>query len=86
MAPTLVHVIVAFAVEPTGIVGRPWGKAPTVAVASVADAQITDWQEFPVGWDTAHDQGGRGEHHALVVTFLRSTAMSCGYRPLCAVR
>ncbi len=67
--------IVAVAVGPTGQVGHSWGKAQTVAVATVADGALTQWREFGVGWDVSHDQGSHGGHHARVVTFLREHAV-----------
>ncbi len=63
--------IVAVAMGPTGLVGHSWGKASTVALGTVEDAAVTDWREFPVGWDVSHDEGGHGRHHARVVAFLR---------------
>ena len=54
-----------------GQVDPRWGRADRVAVASVADGQITDWQEFTVGWGTLHDVGTEGAHHARVARFLR---------------
>lgn len=47
-----------------------WGRADRVAVAEVADGQVTDWQEFAVGWGALHDQGTEGAHHARVARFL----------------
>lgn len=48
-----------------------FGRARALAVATVEDGAVTDWQEFDVRWDVAHDQGGEGSHHARIVTFLR---------------
>jgi predicted Fe-Mo cluster-binding NifX family protein len=53
-----------------GQVDPRWGRADRVAVAEVADGQISDWQEFAVGWGTLHDQGTEGAHHARVARFL----------------
>lgn len=48
-----------------------WGRAHRVAVGSVAaDGGISDWEEFDVGWDTLHDEGTEGAHHARVARFL----------------
>lgn len=63
-------------VTPEGLVERRWGKAPRVAVANVTDGAITDWQEYAVGWDIAHDEGPEGAHHARIVRFLREHAVS----------
>ena len=54
-----------------GQVDPRWGRADRVAVASVVDGQIADWQEFTVGWGTMHDAGTEGAHHARVARFLR---------------
>ena len=32
---------------------------------------IGAWQEFAVGWDSLHDAGTEGSHHARVARFLR---------------
>lgn len=52
-------------------VGSGWGKARAVALATVTDGVVTDWQQVDVRWDVAHDQGGEGTHHARIVRFLR---------------
>jgi predicted Fe-Mo cluster-binding NifX family protein len=54
-----------------GQVDPRWGRADRVAVAEVADGQVSDWQEFAVGWGTLHDQGTEGAHHARIARFLR---------------
>ena len=47
-----------------------WGRSHRVAVASTSDGAVTDWQEIDVGWDTLHDEGTEGAHHARVARFL----------------
>ena len=47
-----------------------WGRTRRIAVADVSDGGITDWQEGDVGWDTLHDEGSEGAHHARVARFL----------------
>jgi predicted Fe-Mo cluster-binding NifX family protein len=54
-----------------GQVDPRWGRADRVVVAEVTDGQISDWQEFAVGWGTLHDQGTEGAHHARIAPFLR---------------
>jgi hypothetical protein len=44
-----------------GQVDPRWGRAGRVAVAEVADGEISDWQEFAVGWGALHDQGTEGD-------------------------
>lgn len=63
--------IVAVPVNSDGHVGHSWGRAQTVAIAAVTVDGVTDWQEYPVGWDVLHDEGSDGAHHARVVSFLR---------------
>ncbi len=55
-----------------GSTAPSWGRARRVAVGSVAaDGRIGDWKEFDVGWDSLHDEGTEGAHHARVARFLR---------------
>lgn len=63
--------IVCIPVASDGRTGPHWGRASRVALATVEDGQITEWQEIEVGWDTAHDQGTEGSHHARIARFLR---------------
>ena len=63
--------ILAVPVEPDGRVGHTWGKAATVAVATVTAGAIADWQVHQVDWDLLHEEGPHGAHHARVVRFLR---------------
>ena len=63
--------IIAAAIEADGTIGMAWGKAETVAIARVARGRIEAWQEHPVGWQQAHDQGTHGSHHARIAAFLR---------------
>ncbi len=58
-------------IQAEGQVDPRWGRADCVAVASVVDGEIADWQEFTVGWGTLHDEGTKGAHHARVARFLR---------------
>lgn len=48
-----------------------WGRARQVAIADINDGVITGWWEHEVCWDTLHDAGGEGAHHARVARFLR---------------
>lgn len=59
----------------SGEVGGGWGKARTVALATVSDGAITDWREIEVRWDIAHDEGAEGSHHARIVRFLRENGV-----------
>lgn len=53
-------------------VGGGWGRAHTVALATIARGTIVSWEEVEVGWDVSHDTAGsEGAHHADIVRFLR---------------
>ena len=54
-----------------GSVGHRWGRADQVAVAEVADGEVTGWQVVEVAWGESHDRDGEGAHHARVVRFLK---------------
>lgn len=62
--------IVCIPVVGDGQTGGGWGKAHRVALATVTDGAVTDWQEIEVGWDVAHDSGPEGTHHARIARFL----------------
>jgi predicted Fe-Mo cluster-binding NifX family protein len=63
--------IVCVPVTPEGSIGQSWGRAERVAIANVSGRRVVDWQEFEVGWDSLHDSGTEGSHHARVARFLR---------------
>jgi predicted Fe-Mo cluster-binding NifX family protein len=63
--------IVCVPVDDVGAVDPRWGRASQVALATVEDGAITDWQEIAVGWDSLHDAGSEAAHHARVARFLR---------------
>lgn len=67
------HVLVTIGAD--GAVAGRLGRASRVAVAAVADGEVVDWHEHPVGWDLAHDEGTEGAHHARIVTFLRANTV-----------
>ena len=63
--------IVCIPVTADGSVDPRWGRAQRVAVARIDGDAIASWQEFDVGWGTAHDAGPEGPHHARVARFLQ---------------
>lgn len=63
--------ILTVPVTPDGQVDTRFGKADTMAVATVTDNKLSDWRLHEVGWDVLHDQGEHGRHHARIVRFLR---------------
>ncbi len=63
--------ILTVPVTEEGLVDVKFGKAVTMAVATVVDEQITRWHLHEVGWDVLHDEGGHGQHHARIVRFLK---------------
>ena len=62
-------------VDHDGNVDPRWGRASRVAVADVADGAVQDWREYDVNWDTLHDEGTEGAHHARIARFLRDHAV-----------
>ena len=44
-------------------------------MATVAGGAVHEWQVFQVDWDTLHDVGSEGAHHARVATFLRDNGI-----------
>ena len=63
--------VVCLAVADGGSVDPRWGRARRVAIAAAENGAITRWEEFDVSWDTLHDTGPEGAHHARVARFLR---------------
>ena len=55
---------------PTGDIDPRWGRAHRVAVAELVDGVIDSWRETTVAWDSQHDQGTEGAHHARIARFL----------------
>jgi len=54
-----------------GSVDHSWGRAPRVALVRVDDGTIAAVDEHEVAWDTLHDAGTEGGHHARIARFLR---------------
>lgn len=67
--------ILTVPVTSDGQVDRSFGKAVRMAVATVVDGELTDWQVNEVGWDVLHDQGEHGQHHARIVRFLKENGI-----------
>ena len=63
--------IVCIPVTDDGAVDPRWGRAQRVAVAHLEDGAIGSWDEFDVGWGTAHGTAPEGQHHARVARFLQ---------------
>ena len=63
--------VICLAVADDGCIDPRWGRAQRVAIATVEAGTITRWDEFDVSWDTLHDTGPEGAHHARVARFLR---------------
>jgi predicted Fe-Mo cluster-binding NifX family protein len=64
--------ILCVPVTPTGEVDPRWGRAARVAVADVQHGEIVHLETWEVGWDTLHDEGSEGSHHARVARFLQA--------------
>lgn len=67
---------IATPVTPDGRIQPGWGRAATLALATVTDGAVSDWTTEDVRWDIAHDTGTDGAHHARVVTFLREQGVT----------
>lgn len=68
--------IVCVPVVEDGQVGHSWGKARTLAVATVEDGTITSWRTQAVDWDISKSQGTEGAHHARVARFVKDNAVT----------
>ena len=62
--------IVCVPVTDDGLVDPRWGRAERVAVARLEGGSIAAWEEHAVAWDSLHDIGTEGGHHARVARFL----------------
>jgi predicted Fe-Mo cluster-binding NifX family protein len=62
--------VICLAVTGDGGIDPRWGRAHRVAIAAAEGGAITHWEEFDVSWDTLHDTGPEGAHHARVARFL----------------
>ena len=58
---------VCIPVTPDGTVDPRFGRAPRVAVATITDDVLSDWQEFDVHWDVVHDCTGDARRAAQSV-------------------
>lgn len=65
------EIVVCVPVTLEGLLDPRWGRAARVAVATVNKGGVDDWQEYDVSWDSLHDTGTEGSHHARVARFLR---------------
>jgi len=63
-------VLVCVPVTVDGSIDPRWGRADRVAIAQVTEQGVGGWQEFDVGWNTLHDAGTEGSHHARIARFL----------------
>ncbi len=63
--------IVCVPLDDDGVVDPRWGRAARVALATVEGDTTSDWRELDVTWDSLHDAGTEGAHHARVARFLR---------------
>ena len=66
---------------PGGAVGHGLGRASHVALATVEDGEIRSWDEVEVRWDSLHDEGTEGAHHARIARFLRDNAVDVVVAP-----
>ncbi len=59
-----------------------FGRAHWVAVADVADGTINTWTVHEVDWDSLHDSGTHGSHHARVLSFLKEQGVQAVVAPM----
>lgn len=64
--------IVCTPITPEGLVGHSWGRARTVAILNVDEGRIIAEEVEDVSWNSLHDEGTEGSHHARVARFLKS--------------
>lgn len=62
---------IALPVDADGQVFPHFGRAPRLAVATLEDGQVRDWQVLEVDWGASHDREPHGEHHRRVFEDLR---------------
>jgi len=63
--------IICTPITPSGEIGHSWGRAHTVALMTVEAGEIVASETMDVSWDSLHDQGTEGSHHARVARFLK---------------
>ena len=63
--------IVCVPVTTSGTVDPSWGRADRIAVAEIVDGAIINWNEYDTFWNTLHDEGTHGSHHARIAKFLK---------------
>ena len=71
----IVQMVVCLPVTAEGVIDPRWGRAQRVALAQVTGDGVAGWKEFEVGWDSLHDEGTEGAHHARVARFLQENAV-----------
>jgi predicted Fe-Mo cluster-binding NifX family protein len=54
-----------------GSVGSSWGRSPRMRIVRIEQGAIVAFEDHDVGWDTVHDAGSEGSHHARIARFLR---------------
>ncbi len=68
--------IVCVPIADDGQVGHTWGKARTVALATVEAGTITSWRTQAVDWDVSKTMSTEGAHHARVARFIRENEVT----------
>lgn len=63
-------------VNPDGTVCQGFGRAAQGATARLRDGRVESWTVHRLDWDTLHDAGGEGSHHARIVRFLRDEGVT----------
>lgn len=68
--------IVCIPVADDGQLDHTWGRARTVALATVQDGVITSWRTETVNWNVSKDHGNEGRHHARIARFVADNAVT----------
>ncbi len=63
--------IICTPITSDGQIGHSWGRAHTVALMTVEAGEIVAAETMDVSWDSLHDEGTEGSHHARVARFLK---------------
>jgi predicted Fe-Mo cluster-binding NifX family protein len=67
---------IAIPVATDGAVFERLAKAPLVVTCVLRDGEVADWTEHAVGWDQTYGVDVMGNHHARVMRFMETNAVT----------